>query len=68
MTGVGPLNLFEHLAWFGLLSLFCFTVYSGLRTESLSEAVRFGFKRWAKFLLGVAILSLFMTGYLSNTL
>jgi len=68
LTEVGPLPLFEHLAWFALLSLFCFTVYSGLRAESPAHAFRAGVKRWGKFMLGVLVLCLFMTGFLSNTL
>lgn len=68
LTVVGPLSLPEHLAWFALLSLFCFTVYSGLRTDSPAQAFRSGLKRWGKFLIGVLLLSLFMTAFLSNTL
>ena len=68
MSGVGLLALFEHLAWFALLSFVCFSVYSGLRTESVKDAVLLGISRWIKFVLGVAILAALTTGLLSNQL
>ncbi len=66
--GVGPLGLVEHLMWFGVLSLFCFLVYSGLREESVGRAARMGVVRWFKFLGGVVLLALVSTGWLSNIL
>ena len=54
---VGPLGLAEHLLYFGVLSLFCFLVYSGLRVDSVARACRNGVVRWIKFVVGVAILA-----------
>lgn len=53
---VGPLRLGEHAAWFLLLSLMTFMVYSGLREEDLGVVVRSAFGRWLRFLIGSALL------------
>lgn len=55
--GVGPLPLWEHLCWFGLLSLAVFLVANALRIESLAEAFRRGMRRWVAFVAGTAVLA-----------
>ena len=53
---VGPMSFGEHLVWFIVLSLVTFLVYHGLRTDSVTEALVRGVKRWALFAGGTAVL------------
>ncbi|GJM21100.1 MAG: hypothetical protein DHS20C15_10150 [Planctomycetota bacterium] len=53
---VGPMGLGEHAAWFLLISLMTFLVYSGLREEDLAVVVRSALARWVRFLVGSAVL------------
>jgi len=56
LAAVGPMPLGEHVAWFLLIALMTFLVYSGLREEDLRVVVRSALGRWVRFLIGSALL------------